>query len=508
MKDRWRTRPDIFLVNFFLILSIVAIVVISSLTIVGIHKIIYSHIIHDAENDAVAIGSMLARQEEDIILREDSDGKVEVSLSDENFPDFDLRMRKHLSHLHMVKIKVFSHTRKIVYSTDNAIIGKVDLSNEELERSLGGEIVSGFETKDTVWDLANEKRYDIDLVETYCPIRDKNNNVVGSFEVYTDVTHYREEVRDVTIASSLIILAVVGGAFGIMFFIIKYAARVIKRLTKREKELAVIAATVGVDRERADELERAYKELKNAQVGLIQAEKLSGLGRLGAGIIHELHSPLVGFSALLQSRQEGVEEGSAEHSELITMMDAVNHMTKIIKGFNVFARKSKGDLCEIDLRDVIRSTLAFSGHKLIMKNATIATELPENLSKVMGDKSKLQQVILNMITNANDAMPYGGELVIRAKNSDAGDQVVIEFSDTGTGIKEDDLQKIFEPFFTTKGEGKGVGLGLSVAYGIIKDHHGEISVESGHTTGTTFTIVLPAIPETCLIFHSKTQDMT
>jgi hypothetical protein len=138
----------------------------------------------------------------------------------------------------------------------------------------------------------------------------------------------------------------------------------------------------------------------------------------------------------------------------------------------------------------VHDTLALAELQLNKRNIKITTELGSDVSPVTGDPIKLQQVLMNLLLNARDAMPTGGELRIQTTQSN-GDSM-LRVTDTGTGIKETDLNKVYDPFFTTKGIGKGTGLGLSVSYGIIQEHRGTIAVESDPDTGTTFRITLPS----------------
>jgi len=243
------------------------------------------------------------------------------------------------------------------------------------------------------------------------------------------------------------------------------------------------------------ELEEQISERRKTQSQLIQAEKFSAIGQLGSGVAHELNSPLDGLLTMLRIRRDKASDD--EHNKLSIMVDAAEHMAKIIRDFGSFSGKSSGKFSKIDTKDVIESTLSFSGIHLLKHDIKITRDYDNNHLDILGDKSQLQQVVLNIFTNARDAMPHGGEFVIRTRNSENSGKVIMEFIDTGVGIKEEDLPRIFDTFFTTKEQGKGIGLGLSISYGIIKSHNGEILVESppnGQTgKGTKFTISLPAL---------------
>lgn len=238
-------------------------------------------------------------------------------------------------------------------------------------------------------------------------------------------------------------------------------------------------------------MKRAYHELKGLKSRLIQAKKLSAIGRLAAGVAHELNSPLDGIMTLLRLSRRQVAEGSKDHEQTIAMLTAAEHMAGIIQDLTSFARETKGAMEKVNLNDVIESTLSFSAYQLTERNITIIKDFSDSLPEIRGDKGQLQQVVLNLIINARDAMSGGGTLRIRTGSSGDNEKVLMEFADTGSGIAEENLDKIFDPFFTTKKTGEGIGLGLSVSYGIVEYHKGEIAVASKPGEGTIFSVTFP-----------------
>ncbi len=264
-----------------------------------------------------------------------------------------------------------------------------------------------------------------------------------------------------------------------------------KREEERKKLLAVALASAEVEKKKSEELAQAYEALKRTQAQLVKSEKLSGIGQLAAGVAHELNSPLSGLLSLLKIYRKKTKEDSKQNQELLVMIQAAEYMSNIIKGLTSFARDSRGEFTELSLNVVLESTLIFTYHQLVQKKIEVIRDYAADLLTVNGDRSQLQQVVLNMITNACDAMPEGGKLVITTKNSEDENESIIEFIDNGMGIERENLPKIFDPFFTTKGPGKGVGLGLSISHGIIKEHNGEILVESQPGQGAKFTVILP-----------------
>jgi signal transduction histidine kinase len=284
-------------------------------------------------------------------------------------------------------------------------------------------------------------------------------------------------------------------------FIMYLITQRIQKITGRIKNFS--QQTLGIkpqELQKGDQLQnleesfqRLTDEIKISQAQLIQSEKLSAMGQLSAGLAHELNSPLAGLFPLLEKYRDSAEEGSKEHTHMTLMFDACKHMAKVIRDFGSFSRDPKGEYAELDIEEVIEDTLSFGSGQLIKKGIQLIRDYANGLPKVRGDKTELQQVVLNMISNACDAMPDGSEFVIKTGFSKDKNKVIMEYSDSGIGIEKENLDRIFDPFFTTKEVGKGVGLGLSVSYGIIKNHEGEITVDSEYGKGTRFRIFLPAL---------------
>lgn len=242
---------------------------------------------------------------------------------------------------------------------------------------------------------------------------------------------------------------------------------------------------------------RDITENKHLEKQLINTEKLASLGTLAAGVAHEINNPMgviLGFCDLLLQK---TAKGTQDFEDLKTIEKHGLHCKQIVENLLSFARLEEGNSeyadpnhCLDEIIKVVRHTLEISEIELVM-------ELAENMPPVKGDPRQLQQVFINLISNAVAAMEVGGTLVIRAKQERRNRKAVIQFQDDGTGIKEEDMDHIFEPFFTTKPEGQGTGLGLFVSYGIITKYGGSIDCvshradSSGEPSGTTFTVKLP-----------------
>lgn len=230
-----------------------------------------------------------------------------------------------------------------------------------------------------------------------------------------------------------------------------------------------------------------------------RAEKLAAVGRLAAGVVHEINNPLATIAACAEALEQRVTEGTfeAETPEVVADLSEYLGLIKseafrcksITTGLLDFSRVRTGNRHPLDIGDVIRSSANLISHQKRGDNIRINVEIGENIPVINADGGHIQQAVIALATNAIDAMPEGGDLTFRA--SAQTHRVVIEVADTGIGIPVEDLSKIFEPFFTTKEVGKGTGLGLAVCYGIVTEHNGRLSVRSNVGKGTTFSIFLP-----------------
>jgi two-component system NtrC family sensor kinase len=237
-------------------------------------------------------------------------------------------------------------------------------------------------------------------------------------------------------------------------------------------------------------VEERTRELKQVQDQLIQAGKMAALGELAAGVAHEINNPLTGvltFSSLMLKK---VDENHPWKRDLENIVQQTTRCRNIVRGLLDFARQRKPDKKEWDIHALIERTLTLVENQARFQNIKILKEFKPDIPKLHVDGDQIQQVFMNILINAADAMAQnGGTLTIR---TDTHDQTVeVSFTDTGCGISKEHLSKLFTPFFTTKETGKGTGLGLAISYGIIQSHGGEIEVESEVGKGSTFRIKLP-----------------
>jgi two-component system, NtrC family, sensor kinase len=224
---------------------------------------------------------------------------------------------------------------------------------------------------------------------------------------------------------------------------------------------------------------------------MAQADKLSAMGLLAGGVAHEINNPLgaiLVFAQLL--RREPMEE-KEQQEYLKEIEDSAIRCKKIVERLLSFARTARRDDRRLfSVNDVVAETAFLVEKSYLTNKVKLERDLAADVGQVAGNANEMAQVLLNLITNARDAMPQGGTIRVRTRNLDEG-SVELTVSDTGSGIPQDILERIFDPFFTTKPEGKGTGLGLSVSYGIVRDHKGKIAVRSKPGEGTEFQVVLP-----------------
>jgi PAS domain S-box-containing protein len=226
---------------------------------------------------------------------------------------------------------------------------------------------------------------------------------------------------------------------------------------------------------------------------LSQADKLSSIGLLAAGVAHEVNTPLAVISSYAQMLSKQLQDDPQKGGLLEKITRQTFRASEIVNNLLNFSRTSGTEFTEVNVNKIIADTMALLEHQFKITKIRVEDELAGHLPLISGNPGRLQQVFLNLFLNARDAMPEGGTLKVATSN---GDGVSVVVSDTGTGIAQEHIQRIYDPFFTTKaapreGQGKGTGLGLSVTYGIIQEHAGKIRVESHPGRGTTFYLDFP-----------------
>jgi signal transduction histidine kinase len=264
------------------------------------------------------------------------------------------------------------------------------------------------------------------------------------------------------------------------------------------------------------EVKHAYRKLKNTQAQLVQSSKLASIGELAAGVAHELNQPLSVIRLNCQLLSKSYPDTLLSARESVNALEFIerntSRMMKIISHLRTFSRQSHGEFAPVAVNQIIENTFLMVGEQLGTNDIEVKKDLAENLPPILGNANLLEQVFLNLISNAKSSIEERryesigvnsvrtDEIKIVTKVSDTNqDAIEIVVKDSGKGIPEENIEKIFDPFFTTKEVGKGTGLGLSISYGVIKNHKGEIEVIDTGPGGTAFKITLPI----CKIFPNN-----
>lgn len=364
-----------------------------------------------------------------------------------------------------------------------------------------------------------------------CHAHPRSTIVLGVLDVAFDLKPLDREMQtartDVYVVTGIQILLI--GLF-IIFFTRRFVDRPIRKLIAGTKavsqmelghiveisssqELAELAHAFNLMSERLDkamaELNRAAqdlevkvkdrtKQLEIAHQKLLQSDRLASLGQLSATVAHEINNPISGVLnlAMLLDRvlkDDGIpKERVAEFKKYLgQIINETTRVGRIVSDLLAFSRRSKPQSTNVDLNGVIKNTLLILSHRLELGNIKLDLRLFDGLPRIECDSSQMQQVIINLVMNGAEACQSKGHGRVSIVTKQQNDSVILEISDSGDGVPEEIMSKIFDPFFTTKGEGKGVGLGLSVVYGIIDAHGGEITVDSKVGEGTTFRVILP-----------------
>jgi signal transduction histidine kinase len=265
----------------------------------------------------------------------------------------------------------------------------------------------------------------------------------------------------------------------------------------------------------------ALERLKATQAQLLQAEKLSAIGQLVAGVAHELNNPLtsvIGYAQLLQEELLEVRDPASMRPlpelvrDLRRIAEESERAARIVRNLLAFARRQAATRAPQDVADLFGRVLALRAYEHRLSNVALVVDFAPALPSVVADGSQLQQALLNLLLNAEQAMrsSTSKRLHVGTRYDDEAAAVELFVSDTGHGIDTANLSRVFDPFFTTRDVGEGTGLGLSICYGIVRDHGGQISVESTIGRGTTFSLLLPARIEDggkpILVAHSEQAD--
>lgn len=361
------------------------------------------------------------------------------------------------------------------------------------------------------------------FITAYEPIRDINNKIIGILYVgmlekpYIDITN-RVIFRFVIIAALCVVVLLVILFFSTTRITIPLQKMVLatqkiakgdlshKVDVKSTDEIGVLANSFNQMTEDLEEAEKKLiewgktlekkveertQEIRQMQDHLVQSEKLASLGKLAAGIAHEINNPLGGILIYSQLLLEDTDKNNPYYENLEKIVKETTRCKNIVKGLLQFARPKEPETTLTNVNDILDKALSLMESQAIFQNITIKREYSSSIPRIIADNTQLQQVFINIIINAADAMEGRGVLTLKTSLGEDEQHIEISITDTGHGIMKEDMKRLFEPFFTTKEVGSGTGLGLAISYSIIQKHDGIIEVQSQKGKGSTFTIKLP-----------------
>lgn len=344
-------------------------------------------------------------------------------------------------------------------------------------------------------------------ITAYEPIRNPEGKIIGALYVGLLQAPFHQAWTAVVVRFLILVTLGTVVSLVLIFLVTMVVMRPIGRIVEMSRKMAAgdLTARVGmrlpgelgllceaVDNMADTIAEREDRLARIARQQVTRAEKLASIGRLAAGVAHEINNPLTGVLTFAHLMRDKSNMDDQDRQDFDLIIHETTRAADIVRGLLDFARERPVLMEPLDLNDVVRRTVKLIANQKKFEKIIIEEILLPDLPEVRGDMNQLQQVVLNLALNACAAMPQGGRLSIRT--AAANGHVVMSVKDTGCGIKPEHVDRIFEPFFTTQEVGKGTGLGLSVTFGIIEQHGGELEVESQEGHGSTFTITLPALP--------------
>jgi two-component system NtrC family sensor kinase len=347
-------------------------------------------------------------------------------------------------------------------------------------------------------------------ITAYEPIEDLNHRRIGILYVGILEQKYLDIKTEIIFAFLTIMIIGVLITMAFSYFISQRISIPIRKLVAASREIADGNLNAKVEFQSGDELGKlAYtfnkmsmalkerdEQLKEfTRKKIMESEKLALIGQLSANVAHELNNPLQGIVTYSHLLLENKPAQDAENDSLQKIVIQANRCRDIIRGLLDFSRQRKPDKTLCDVNDVLTGCISLLERQAIFQNIQIRYVLQTDLPKAVIDPSQIERVFINLLVNAAEAMDGNGQLALSTRFDPLERFIELEFKDSGHGISRENLEKIFDPFFTTKDTGHGVGLGLAISYGIVKEHKGTISVESEIGKGTTFTVRLPITVE-------------
>ncbi len=392
------------------------------------------------------------------------------------------------------RVSIYDRNYRIIFSTDTARRGRDEPANSMLLSALAGNPVSKLVKEETPEHMDTATGL-TDHLLAFVPVETRVTEDSTSrlaFEVLLNVggTYKKvEQLRNVILVTTLVLALI------LLLVVWLIATRADRLITKEYSERMALADQI---RKQNEELElivsQRTQQLRDAQAGLLQAEKMAATGQLAAGVAHEINNPV----GIIQNRLEILLDDLRANrdvpdmeSHLSLMHRHADRISKIVSRLLSFARKSTTGKSPITINSVVHGVVILAGKEIEKRGVQFEYQVPEGMPLMLGNSTEIEQVFINLLVNAMDATDRGGKIKLAARQID--DRIQVQVSDDGAGIPAEYLTKIFDPFFTTKGVGAGTGLGLAITYRIVEDHGGTVVVASEEGKGTVFTVYFPVL---------------
>jgi len=414
------------------------------------------------------------------------------------------------------KVRVFNKDGRIMFSSDGTEIGRsVDTRAEACfgchatgqpltrlsmaARSRIYRASDGHRVLGTIAPIHNEPGCSASACHAHAP----GQRVLGVLDVNVSLATVDREIADSRRRMVLLAGCAIAAGSGMLLWLTRsLVLQPVRALADGTRRVADGDLTTTVPVTRDDELgdlattfNEMTRRLRDAQTQLVQADRLASVGRLAAGVAHEINNPLTGVLTYASFLLKRAEPGSATRDDLEVIVRETTRCREIVKNLLDYARPTPPHRAPVDLREVVGRSASLVANQFTQRRVRLEVDAPVDLPQVSADPNQIEQVIVNLLVNAADAIgAEGGTVRVRARPGPDG-FVELAVEDTGHGISPDDLPHVFEPFFTTKGS-HGTGLGLAVTWGIVEGHGGTIGVESEAGAGTRFTVRLPVMTTT------------
>ncbi len=459
----------------FSVVSFVVMAVIAVVLVIILSNAIRSHAVDALVSEAIADSSGR-------LLSAITPADLEVPMTGERYDRFHEFVQESIVSERTARVKLWAKDGTVIYSSDPAAVGTKFPDNENLLLALHGEDATEIKIPE---DPENEQeRFLGTLIEVYTPIIfPGTTEPQGVFEIYQYYQPTAQLVNDLRrgafVSISVGFVVLYGALVG---FVWRGWRTIIRQRRQREQ---------------------AEKEKENIQSQLRQSQKMEAVGRLAGGIAHDFNNLLTVITVGSDFLLNDIEEDDPKHQDVVEIKKATERATSLTRQLLAFSRRQVLEMEVLDLNS-ITSDMDKMLRRLVGEDVQLETILEPKLSPVKADRGSIEQVIMNIVVNARDAMPNGGKITVQTENVTLNEEdslgilearpgkfVRLSITDTGTGMDKEIREHIFEPFFTTKGKGKGTGLGLSTVYGIVEQNGGWVNVYSEVGQGSTFKVYLP-----------------